>query len=132
MDLDRIGEPLALRLPSTVQAPGAARAFVREQLPTTAFDGVGDTVELLTSELVANVVKHVGLPMTVRVVRDATTVRVEVDDDSTDTPTLIHPGVTECGRGIFFVDALAAQWGTRSRDRGKTVWFVVQTHAEND
>jgi anti-sigma regulatory factor (Ser/Thr protein kinase) len=33
-------------------------------------------------------------------------------------------GVDEHGRGLVLVRALAALWGTRLTDRGKTVWFV--------
>jgi anti-sigma regulatory factor (Ser/Thr protein kinase) len=134
MDRDHLHEPASLRLESNPQASGAARRFVRERLARSNLDGVGDTIELLTSELVTNVVQHVGSPMIVRVVRNGSNMRVEVDDESTVTPTLTPPGaLTKSGRGMLLVDTLAAQWGTRTRDRGgKTVWFAVETRVEDD
>jgi hypothetical protein len=72
----------SVRLAPTVAAPAAARRFLRQQMRTRALDGVGGLTELLTSELVGNVVRHVGSPMTVRIFHDASTVRVEVDDES--------------------------------------------------
>jgi hypothetical protein len=45
---------------------------------TWALDGLGELTELLTSELVTNVVHHVGLPMTLRISGQASTIRVEV------------------------------------------------------
>jgi anti-sigma regulatory factor (Ser/Thr protein kinase) len=93
---------------------------------TWAFDGLGGLTELLTSELVSNVVLHVGSPMTVRIYIDASTVRVEVDDDSTEPPVRAQRGaLSERGRGLTLVNALASDWGTRSAEHGKTVWFEL-------
>jgi anti-sigma regulatory factor (Ser/Thr protein kinase) len=132
MDGNHLHEPASLRLESNPQASGAARRFLRERLARSNLDGVGDTIELLTSELVTNVVQHVGSPMTVRVLRNASSVRVEVDDESTVTPTLTPPGaLSQYGRGMWLVDRLAAQWGTRTRDGGKTVWFTVETRVDD-
>jgi anti-sigma regulatory factor (Ser/Thr protein kinase) len=98
-----------------------------------ALDGLGGLTELLTSELVGNVVRHVGSPMTVRIYHDASTVRVEVDDDSTDLPVLAQRGaLSERGRGLALVNALAADWGTRGADHGKTVWFELDAYRRQD
>ena len=116
----------SVRLAPTAGAPAAARRFLRQQMRTWALDGLGGLTELLTSELVGNVVVHVGSPMTVRVYHDASTVRVEIDDDSTEPPVLAQRGaLSERGRGLALVNALAADWGTRSADHGKTVWFEL-------
>jgi anti-sigma regulatory factor (Ser/Thr protein kinase) len=117
---------VSVRLAPTAAAPAAARRFLRQQMRTWALDGLGGLTELLTSELVGNVVVHVGSPMTVRIYHDASTVRVEIDDDSTEPPVLAQRGaLSERGRGLALVNALAADWGTRSADHGKTVWFEL-------
>src|SRR5689334_15601913 len=94
-------------LAPTAAAPAAARRFLRQQMRTWALDGLGGVTELLTSELVTNVVRHVGSAMTVRIYHDASTVRVEVDDDSTEPPVLAQRGaLAERGRGLTLVNAL--------------------------
>jgi anti-sigma regulatory factor (Ser/Thr protein kinase) len=120
----------SLRLAPTVDAPASARTFLRTTMHTWALDGLGELTELLTSELVTNVVRHVGSPMTVRISRRASTVRVEVDDDSAEPPALARPdSATEHGRGLMLVDALASAWGALSTDNGKTVWFELDAAA---
>ena len=122
-------EPVAacsIRLPATQESPGAARRFLRAELGTMHADSVGATAELLISELVSNVVRHVGSPMTVRVSRAGSVVRVEVDDESQDVPVFTRPeGESQHGRGLLLVDALATDWGSFARDTGKTVWFTL-------
>jgi anti-sigma regulatory factor (Ser/Thr protein kinase) len=115
-----------IRLPSTEDSSGVARRFLREELGTMDADGAGAIAELLISELVSNVVRHVGSPMTVRVSRSGSAMRVEVDDESHDAPVVIHPGdAVQSGRGLLLVDALATDWGSFERETGKTVWFVL-------
>lgn len=110
----------------TAEAAQAARAFLRSALQTWELDGFGAVTELLTDELVANVVHHVGSPMTVRASVEGAALRIEVDDPSTEMPKLRSPGPHEAhGRGILLVDALATQWGTDIHDHGKTVWFEI-------
>jgi anti-sigma regulatory factor (Ser/Thr protein kinase) len=116
------------QLPSLVTTPSAARAFLRTTLGTWQLDGLGEVTELLADELVANVVRHVGRPMTVRAIRMADRVRVEVDDPSPEPPVLRHPdSETVRGRGILLLEALATDWGTDLRADGKTVWFEIDT-----
>ena len=116
-------------LPSTIEAGAAIRAFVRVALDPSAPADVS-VVEVLTTELVSNVVRHVGSPMTVRIIRDGSAVRVEVDDESDEPPMLLDLGAeSENGRGLVLVDSLARDWGWTAREHGKTVWFVVDTEA---
>jgi anti-sigma regulatory factor (Ser/Thr protein kinase) len=119
-------ETVETQLPSSVTSPQMARAFLRETLQTWRLDGFGDVTELLVTELVANVVIHVGAPMTIRVRRGPSTVRVEVDDPSTHLPEVRHPDTAEeHGRGVLLVDQLANAWGSVARPDGKTVWFEL-------
>jgi anti-sigma regulatory factor (Ser/Thr protein kinase) len=111
---------------ATDTAPTSARAFLRATLETWELDGLGEVTELLTSELVSNVTRHVGSPMIVRALRRPSRIRVEVDDDSPTAPVLRHSAPDDPGgRGILLVDTLADDWGTEVRDDGKTVWFEI-------
>jgi anti-sigma regulatory factor (Ser/Thr protein kinase) len=121
-------ETLETQLPSSNESPLLARAFLRATLETWKLDGFGKITELLTSELVSNVVVHVGEPMTVRITRQPSAIRVEVEDPSGELPELRHPGIDdEHGRGVLFVSKLAADWGAERTERGKTVWFEIDT-----
>jgi len=112
-------------LPATPDAPAAVRAYLRAVLGAASRDATA-VVELLASELVSNVVRHVGSPMSVRVGHHGPTVRVEVDDESDRPPVLRNPAPdTPGGRGLLLVDTLASEWGWNTRDHGKTLWFVV-------
>jgi anti-sigma regulatory factor (Ser/Thr protein kinase) len=114
------------QLPSSLSSPQLARAFLRSTLETWNLDGFGDITELLVTELVANVVTHVGAPMTLRVRRASSAMRVEIDDPSTDVPVVRHPAAAdEHGRGMLLVDELATAWGVEPRAEGKTVWFEL-------
>jgi anti-sigma regulatory factor (Ser/Thr protein kinase) len=114
------------QLPSSVSSPQLARAFLRSALQTWQLDGFGEVTELLVTELVANVVTHVGAPMTLRVQRSPSRVRVEIDDSSAQVPELHHPdSADEHGRGVLLVDQLADDWGAEQHEHGKTVWFEL-------
>jgi anti-sigma regulatory factor (Ser/Thr protein kinase) len=119
-------ESVETQLPSSASSPQLARAFLRATLATWQLDGFGEITELLVTELVANVVTHVGLPMTLRVAHDPSTMRVEIDDASSAVPVVRHPdAVDEHGRGVLLVDQLANAWGVEPRADGKTVWFEL-------
>jgi anti-sigma regulatory factor (Ser/Thr protein kinase) len=126
-------EKFETHLPSSPDAPQLARAFLRTALHTWELDGLGEITELLTSELVTNVVVHVGGSLTLRTFLDSGLLRVEVDDGSTEPPVLRDPGAgDDHGRGILLVDALADCWGTDIDADGKRVWFEIsaETGAE--
>jgi anti-sigma regulatory factor (Ser/Thr protein kinase) len=118
------------QLPPTAKSPQAARAWVREKLETLGEDSAAPRTELLVSELVTNVVRHVCEPMLIRLTRDAGTIRVEVDDSSALPPVVRDPDdAEERGRGLLLVASVAARWGTNQHhDDGKTVWFELDGH----
>jgi anti-sigma regulatory factor (Ser/Thr protein kinase) len=119
-------ETVETQLPSSMNSPQLARAFLRSTLETWKLDGFGEVTELLVTELVANVVTHVGAPMTLRVHRSPATMRVEIDDPSTQLPVVHHPDPSdEHGRGVLLVEQLANAWGVEGRSDGKTVWFEI-------
>lgn len=115
-----------LRVPASATAPRVAREFLRDELATQHLDGFGDVTELLTTELVANVVDHVGCDISLRVYAQTSWLRVEVDDTSTAVPAVQQPDVsTPRGNGMLLVDGLATRWGVEQRAAGKTVWFEL-------
>jgi anti-sigma regulatory factor (Ser/Thr protein kinase) len=121
-----VNDRVETQVPSHDTTPLLARAFLRTALQSWKLDGLGDVTELLADELVSNVVRHVGRPMTLRAIVDDGSLRVEVDDPSTQLPRVRHPDPDESrGRGMLMVDALATDWGTEVRDSGKTVWFQI-------
>jgi anti-sigma regulatory factor (Ser/Thr protein kinase) len=122
--------PAEMRLPSTVQAPGTAREFLRAAACATHHARVLDEAELLVSELVTNAVLHGAPPITVRVECDSSDgLRVAVTDRSPDpaVPRAAGP-LDESGRGIRLVDVISDRWGVRTRSgEGKDVWFEIRS-----
>jgi len=100
---------------------------MRPQLDRWSLAPVADTAQLLVTELVSNVVRHVGEPVTVRMQHRSETIRVEVDDTSARPPEVREPDpASEGGRGLALVATLASRWGTDVHPAdGKTVWFEL-------
>ncbi|MFI1535727.1 ATP-binding protein [Streptomyces anandii] len=90
-------------------------------------DALGFEVQLCVTELVTNVIDHLGegTPVNVRVsgVPGGPT-RVEVTDpDPRALPALLDATETsESGRGLALVDQLALRWGVEQGADRKTVW----------
>ncbi|WP_233228533.1 ATP-binding protein [Streptomyces sp. BSE7-9] len=94
-----------------------------------ALRAYGADVQLCASELVTNVVQHLGegVPVTVRVwCDDGGRTRLEVTDPDPRALPVLRASVgadEESGRGLALLDALAARWGVaHGPGRGKTVW----------
>ncbi|MFF3317560.1 ATP-binding protein [Streptomyces sp. NPDC003035] len=87
----------------------------------------GPDLQLCVSELLANVITHVGegTPVTlhVRATADGRT-RVEVTDpDPRVWPVLRDAtGEDESGRGLALLEALSVRWGVEQAADRKTVW----------
>ena len=88
-----------------------------------------ETAELLATELVTNVVVHVGSPSELRIDSRPAVVRVEVRDHGAGVPAVDTPTVDGVrGRGLVIVDGMADAWGVDPiPDDGKTVWFELRT-----
>ena len=126
-------EIVETQFPSLPGTPASVRGFLRVALKTWELDGFGEVTELLSDELVSNVVRHVGTPMTVRALRQPSSIRVEVDDSSNEMPVLQHPGaLDDHGRGLLLLDSLANQWGIEMREDGKTVWFEIDVRTATE
>ncbi|POX48060.1 hypothetical protein C3488_21615 [Streptomyces sp. Ru72] len=106
------------------------RRIVRSFLQEWGMAEPADAAELAVTELVANVVRHVpDRRCTLRVVRQTTSVRVEVTDSSPELPSVptdLSPEA-ECGRGLLLLDAVVDKWGVEPHGSdGKTVWFQCE------
>ncbi|WP_106974413.1 ATP-binding protein [Streptomyces iakyrus] len=98
-----------------------------------ALRSYGTDVQLCASELVTNVVRHVGeaVPVTVRVWREeGGRIRLGVSDPDPRVLPVLVAGVgteAESGRGLALVDALAVRWGVEQEAARKTVWCELYT-----
>lgn len=104
---------------------GAARRFVAGCLHDVSTDLV-QRVELMTSELATNAIKHAGTGFTVAVQKSARTIRVEVSDSGDGSPRRrrVRPHHVS-GRGLNIVATLSDRWGVREHAAGSVVWFDV-------
>jgi anti-sigma regulatory factor (Ser/Thr protein kinase) len=110
---------------STACADG--RRFVGEHLARWSVPAqVSDEAVLLTSELIANAIRHAPPPLCLQVSVDDSVVRVQMHDSNPVAPVLTRPDFTSRGgRGVWLIDTLAAQWGVRAQPPGKEVWFEI-------
>jgi anti-sigma regulatory factor (Ser/Thr protein kinase) len=95
---------------------------------------VVDTVALLVSELVSNVVLHANTPCSLRIDPGDERIRVEVQDLSDELPASAPlPGPwSGSGRGLPLVRALSAAHGVDPDPAGgKRVWFEVDVRADH-
>ncbi len=108
-----------------------ARRFVVEIATAVGQRELADVVELLTSEVVTNVVLHAGgEAMRIHVDWSPPSFRVEVFDESPAAPKQQQYGVEAAtGRGLALIERLATAWGTLPHTIGKSVWFELHADA---
>lgn len=116
-----------LELRADPSAARRTRSWLREQFATFSLPTqVRQTLELLTTELVTNAVRHGGEPIEVRLRHLEGSVRVSVSDGGGGRPLVRHvPPTATGGRGVALVDTLAHRWGLDPAGAGKTVWFEL-------
>ena len=121
-------------LPNAATACADGRSFVavqlsRWQMPTQ----VSDEATLLTSELIANAVRHAPPPLCLEITVHTTKIRIEVHDSDPIAPVLTRPDFTSSGgRGVWLVDTIASRWGYRPEPPGKVVWFEIDLPTRSD
>ncbi|MCX3061216.1 SpoIIE family protein phosphatase [Streptomyces beihaiensis] len=89
-----------------------------------------DTVLLLVSELLGNVLVHTEHAAALRAdisgAQGRRRLRVEVTDRSDEVPHRRAPGeLSSSGRGLVLLDLLSHRWNIRPEPEGKTVWFEL-------
>ncbi|WP_405937182.1 ATP-binding protein [Streptomyces sp. NBC_00726] len=121
------GLPLTWEFLAVPQAVPEIRQILRDR-----FDGedAGDLV-LCVSELLANVITHVGerTPVSLRLTATPSgRVRVSVSDPAAAVwPVLREPDPEgTSGRGLQLLDALALRWGVEQAPYRKTVWCELR------
>ncbi|MEV4613136.1 PAS domain S-box protein [Kitasatospora sp. NPDC049258] len=116
----------AAELPALSSSAATGRRFLRATLQEWGCAEAQDTVCLLSSELIANAVRHARGPIGLRLHRTARELTVEISDTSPSLPVpRLVDSASEDGRGLSLVEALARNWGARPTAAGKTVWFTL-------
>jgi len=117
-----------MSVPSTLAAPRAARAVVRQWMPASVPPAVLQDAQLLISELVANSVQHAGpadgTPITVSAGTMEGVVWFDVADPGGRGRVIRRPPEATGGMGLNIVDAAAFRWGASGGD-GTHVWFEL-------
>jgi anti-sigma regulatory factor (Ser/Thr protein kinase) len=115
-------------------AVAEVRRLLREHLREWGASGLGDTTELLATELVTNALQHTseGAVLTATLVpgHSGQRLRVEVYDCLARRPQVPEQGTAPeeqrtSGRGLLLVQALADAWGAEATGTGKVVWFEI-------
>jgi anti-sigma regulatory factor (Ser/Thr protein kinase) len=116
-----------VQLPPDPTSAGRARAFVAESLREWGDPVDVAAIELATSEVVTNALRHAGSAVVLTIRRDGSRIRVEVADRSRRLPVANHaPPDATSGRGLDIVEAVTDAWGAEeTADDGKLVWFTV-------
>ncbi|MFF4019256.1 ATP-binding protein [Streptomyces sp. NPDC001843] len=120
-------------LPFLAEPEGVAalRRVLRVHLGVWGLPELTDAAQLCVSELVSNVITHVGpgTPSVLAVSMNGTYLRIEVHDPDTRTlPTLVSATAdAEGGRGMALVDAVADRWGVEILADNKVTWCELAT-----
>lgn len=109
----------------------ALRRVMRLHLGIWGLHEIADKAQLCVSELVSNVITHVGpgTPATLAVSMNGVHLRIEVHDpDTRALPTILDANVdSEGGRGMALVDAVAERWGVELSPDRKITWCELAT-----
>ncbi|MEU6323546.1 SpoIIE family protein phosphatase [Streptomyces sp. NPDC047009] len=109
-------------IPADPSAVSKAREWATRQLTRWGLDELHFATELIVSELVTNAIRYGRPPSQLRLIRHNVLV-CEVTDSSSSQPRLQRARTTdEGGRGLFIIAQLAARWGCRHGQNGKTIW----------
>jgi anti-sigma regulatory factor (Ser/Thr protein kinase) len=115
-------------LPGGVRAPQSARRALEEHFAEEIDRDMLASVELLTTELVSNAVRHGGAGDGEVVVLHLATapgcLRVEVCDDGGGFEAGRPTPYGEGGYGLFLVSEVSSRWGV-SHDDGNCAWFEL-------
>lgn len=109
----------------------ALRRITRIRLAAWGLPHVVEPAELCVSELVTNVITHVGpeTPTALTVSMNGARLRIEVaDPDTRALPTLMSATFDdEAGRGMALVEAITDRWGVILRKDAKVTWCELRT-----
>ncbi len=129
-DSEVVQDRVVAAYPSTPAAPGEARRLLADTCRAWQLAELIPAGQLVISELCANVVLHVGSPMTVILIRTPAGLHVVVRDRASAPPALRAPPTDPSavtGRGLHLIGHLAAGWGYVPTMDGKGVWAVIRS-----
>jgi anti-anti-sigma regulatory factor len=124
--------PTPYRLREAMQpVPGAARRArdlaTEACLVTQAPELVG-SASIVTSELVANAVRHAGTPFELTLTRTPSYLHIGVRDEDCRPAVRLDPDPdASTGRGLLVVEQTASSWGSTPAQHGKVVWAALAT-----
>lgn len=120
-----------LQFLAEAEGVAALRSALRVHFGRWGLDELVDMAQLCVSELVSNVVTHVGpgTPTTLIVSKGGAGLRIEVHDpDTRALPTLRNEGVdSESGRGMDLITAVTDRWGVQLLADRKVTWCELTT-----
>jgi anti-sigma regulatory factor (Ser/Thr protein kinase) len=119
-------------LPPTPASVPTARRVVVDLLAVWDAPQDRDDAALLVSELVANVVDHVGgeAAFTLEIALAGDWLRISVADGSAIRPVVRElEGSSPRGRGMRLVERIAHRWGAEDHEGGKRVWLELAPRA---
>jgi anti-sigma regulatory factor (Ser/Thr protein kinase) len=109
----------------------ALRRIMRLHLGMWGLQDITDEAQLCVSELVSNVITHVGhgTPATLAVAMRGTHLRIAVHDPDTRALPVLRDSSTdsEQGRGMALVEAVADRWGVLLWPDRKVTWCELAT-----
>lgn len=117
-------------LPTVVRSIPTARHMALELLNAWAIDHCRDDVALVVTELVTNVVDHVGgeTSIVLELTLSDPWLRISIADGSAVRPVVRELcGDQPRGRGMHLVAAVADRWGCENHQGGKRVWADLLT-----
>lgn len=110
-------------LPCDPHTVSRVRAILRRLAPAWRYEGILDSVELVASELVTNVVVHTADHAWLQLAHDGSLIRLATVDADVRKAELKEAGpADEAGRGLVIVHALSSSFGVEYVGHGKRVW----------
>ena len=122
----------SIDLPPTVESVPTARHLVLELLRVWDAPHDREDAALLVTELVSNVVDHVGgeANLTLELGISDDWLRIAIVDGSSVRPVVQELSMERPrGRGMRMVQAIADRWGADDHGGGKRVWFELRPPA---
>ncbi|MFI7577819.1 ATP-binding protein [Micromonospora sp. NPDC049497] len=118
-----------LSLPADRQSPAAARRLVAAHCRAWGMHSTADRAMVIASELISNAVLHAATEVDITATALSGSLRISVRDRAVGTPrpaAVTDSGqLSEGGRGLPIVNALATDWGFFAFGDGKTVWAQI-------